>query len=235
MTYTTKIIETLQSLGNSEIVYHSKRFFKTGVGEYGEGDQFLGIRVPIVRQQVRKFNQCSLEDSLVLLANPYHEVRLFAVLKLVELYQTAPIVLKNKIYTSYLENSHWVNSWDLVDSSAHKIVGSHLLKLSKRPLFQLAKSDLIWDRRIAMIACYHFIEKDAFDDALKLAQLLLNDPHDLIQKAVGWMLREVGKRDLEREVFFLNLYYRQMPRTMLRYAIEKFPPELRLEYLNGRV
>jgi len=228
-----KVIKSLQSLGDRKIATHSQRFFKTGPGEYGEGDIFLGIRVPVIRQQVKKFKGLTLEITLSLLKSNYHEVRLFAVLMLVDLYQRANSTEKNKIYHDYLNHSQWINNWDLVDSSAHKIVGVHLLTKSREPLYQLTKSALLWDRRIAMIACYHFIKNDDFEDAFEISLKLLDDSHDLIHKAVGWMLREIGKRNFELENRFLKRHYQQMPRTMLRYAIEKFPETLRQDYLKS--
>lgn len=229
------VIDKLMTLADPKIALHSQRFFKTGAGEYGEGDFFLGIRVPVIRKQVKLFNSIDLASTLSLLKNKYHEIRLFAVLMLVHLYKQESDMGRQKVYNAYLKHSPWVNNWDLVDCSAHKIVGVHLLNKSREPLYQLAKSQLLWDRRIAMIACYHLIKQDDFEDTLNLASLLIEDTHDLIHKAVGWMLREIGKRDFETENQFLAKHYQNMPRTMLRYAIEKFPLNQRLNYLNNKV
>ena len=232
---TLQIVNKLKTLADPKIAEHSSRFFKSGPGEYGEGDQFLGIRVPIIRQQVKHFKDVSLNTCVKLLQNPYHEVRLFAVLMLVRLYQQADTTQQATIYETYLSHSQWINNWDLVDSSAHKIVGVHLQHADREKLYQLAKSELLWDRRIAMIACYHFIKNDDFVDTLNLAELLLHDTHDLIHKAVGWMLREVGKRNFQVEDQFLRCHYLKMPRTMLRYAIEKLPTALRQAYLKSEI
>jgi 3-methyladenine DNA glycosylase AlkD len=231
----SNVIKKLKSIADPQIAAHSSRFFKSGPGEYGEGDRFLGIRVPEIRKQVKVFKSVSLDTCNELLHNPFHEIRLFAVLMLVSHYQRGDSEQQATIYSLYLSNSRWVNNWDLVDSSAHKIVGVHLQQADRKPLYQLAKSELLWDRRIAVIACYHFIKHDDYVDIINLAQLLLDDDHDLIHKAVGWMLREVGKRHFDVENDFLTQYYRQMPRTMLRYAIEKFPLPLRQAYLKSEI
>ena len=231
----SNVIKKLKSIADPQIAAHSSRFFKSGRGEYGEGDRFLGIRVPEIRKQVKAFKSVSLDTCIELLHNPFHEIRLFAVLMLVSHYQRGDSKQQATIYSLYLSNSRWVNNWDLVDSSAHKIVGVHLQQTDRKPLYQLAKSELLWDRRIAVIACYYFIKHDDYVDIINLAQLLLDDDHDLIHKAVGWMLREVGKRHFDVENDFLTQYYRQMPRTMLRYAIEKFPLPLRQTYLKSEI
>ncbi len=231
----SNVIKKLKSIADPQIAAHSSRFFKSGPGEYGEGDRFLGIRVPEIRKQVKVFKSVSLDTCIELLHNPFHEIRLFAVLMLVSHYQRGDSKQQATIYSLYLSNSRWVNNWDLVDSSAHKIVGVHLQQTDRKPLYQLAKSELLWDRRIAVIACYYFIKHDDYVDIINLAQLLLDDDHDLIHKAVGWMLREVGKRHFDVENDFLTQYYRQMPRTMLRYAIEKFPLPLRQAYLKSEI
>ena len=230
-----QVINQLKSLADPKIAEHSARFFKSGPGEYGEGDLFLGIRVPVIRKQVKSYQNLPLNICVELLQNSFHEVRLFAVLMLVSRYQSANSEQQAVIYETYLSNSNRVNNWDLVDSSAHKIVGVHLQQANRRKLYELAQSELLWDRRIAMIACYHFIKNDDFVDTLKLAKLFLNDQHDLMHKAVGWMLREVGKRNFDTENEFLIKHYQKMPRTMLRYAIEKFPSALRQAYLKSEV
>jgi 3-methyladenine DNA glycosylase AlkD len=227
--------EELRSLGDADIASHSARFFKTGEGEYGAGDKFLGIRVPVIRKAVGRNRNVSLRAVLSLLRSKYHEERLFAVLSLVDRYQRAEGEAKRKIFTHYLQNLRFVNNWDLVDSSAHLIVGPQLEGGCRNLLYRLAKSNDLWERRIAIMSTYHFIRQEDFDDTLAIATVLLNDNEDLIHKAVGWMLREVGNRDRKIEEGFLQSHYRDMPRTMLRYAIEKFPERRRKAYLNGSV
>ena len=211
-------------MGDAEIARHSLRFFKTGPGQYGAGDRFLGIRVPALRVIAKKYQAISLDDAAKLLESEYHEERLTALLILVRRYQK-PIDAKEReaIYRLYLDNMQWINNWDLVDCSAEPIVGAYLRERDKRPLYRLAGSASLWERRIAMMATFHYIKQREFDDALRIAEILLGDREDLIHKAVGWMLREIGKRDIETEERFLKRHCRQMPRTMLRYAIEKFP------------
>ena len=230
-----EINEYLLSLADPQIASHSQRFFKTAAGEYGFGDKFLGIRVPVLRLAVKKFEDSSLPDATKLLRSEYHEIRLFALLLLVANFANANDDGKEKIYQLYLSNTRYINNWDLVDSSAHKIIGPYLENKDKAVLYTLAKSNSLWERRIAVIASFYFIRNNQFDDTLNLSQQLLDDQQDLIHKAVGWMLREVGKRDKTAEVKFLNKHYQAMPRTMLRYAIEKFSPEERQRYLSGKV
>lgn len=233
---TTKlVINQIRKLANPEIATHSQRFFKTGPGEYGEGDQFLGIRVPVIRRQVKKFRGLTLEQTLEMLKNEFHEIRLFAVLMLVDLFERGDESRRGKIYSEYLNHSEWVNNWDLVDSSAHKIVGAYLSDKSRAPLYQLADSDLLWNKRIAMIACYRLIKLDDFEDTTELAKFFLSETHDLMHKAVGWMLREIGNRNFEFEDQFLAKHYKKMPRTMLRYAIEKFPNDRKKAYMKGQI
>ncbi len=222
----------LKSLANPDIARHSAGFFKTGKGEYGEGDQFLGIRVPIIRQQVKKYRGLSLDQCLDLVKDPYHEIRLFAVLALVDLFERGDREQKSAVYRAYLTHTRWINNWDLVDSSCHKIVGAYLFDKDRQPLYQLANSASLWEKRIAMISCYYLIKRDDFSDALRLAEQFLSETHDLMHKAVGWMLRELGKRDFQLEDRFLEKHYRQMPRTMLRYAIERFPKERKAELMK---
>ncbi len=228
-----KITLQLLSLSNSKIADHSQRFFKTGVGEYGEGDKFLGIRVPVIRKQVKKHLKISLQDAIELLQSEYHEIRLFAVILLTEQFQRAQQEGKERIYSAYLENTAKVNNWDLVDASSHKIVGAYLYTKDRSTLFMLARSESLWERRIAIISTYHFIQRDQFEDTLEISKILLNDDEDLIHKAVGWMLREMGKKTKSKLHEFLALNYKAMPRTMLRYAIEKLPKNERDMYLRG--
>ena len=225
----------LKALGSKEIAEHSLRFFKTGPGEYGEGDKFLGIRVPPLRQAVKDFKTLSLDDCFQLMTNPYHEIRLFSLYALVARFKKADEEMRTEIYTRYLEHTEYINNWDLVDSSSHVIVGGFLENRKRKILMDLASSESLWERRIAIISTYYFIKQDDFKDTLKISKKLLKDEEDLIHKAVGWMLREIGKRDKQIEVDFLAKHYKLMPRTMLRYAIEKFPQEQRKAYLEGNI
>lgn len=211
-----------------------KRFFKTGKGQYGEGDIFLGIQVPDSRKIVRKYSNIPLDNILQLLRSKIHEERLIALLIMVEKAKRSDEGGKEILFNKYLENTRYINNWDLVDLSADKIVGSYLFDKPKDVLYSLAASENLWERRIAALATFDFIKKGFYEETLKIAKILLNDGHDLIHKAVGWMLREVGKR-CSQEVLeqFLLANYKQMPRTMLRYAIERLPESLRLQYLNG--
>ena len=210
-------------------------FFKTGPGQYGEGDTFLGVTVPILRKLAKQCHETRLADIVRLLKSPIHEERLCALFLLVEAYSKGDQVSKEKIYSVYLKNTGYVNNWDLVDLSAPNIVGAHLFTKPRRHLYELARSTALWERRIAILATLYFIRQNDFSDTLKIARLLIADEHDLIQKAVGWMLREVGKRDLGQEEEFLIRHYQKMPRTMLRYAIERFPETKRQRYLNGSI
>ncbi len=227
--------DKLAALGDATIAEHSTRFFKTGPGEYGEGDRFLGIRVPVLRAQAKKNRGVPLKAILSLLKSKWHEERLFAVLLLVQEYHRGSEEQKNAIYDAYVAHRQYVNNWDIVDSSAHLIVGPHLDDAKRDILYELAESERLWDRRIAMMSTYHFIRQKEFKDALQIAHLLRNDVHDLIHKVVGWMLREIGNRDREAEEKYLLKHYKKMPRTMLRYAIEKFPEARRKAYLNGSI
>ena len=225
----------MQSLGDPKRAKDLQRFFKTGPGEYGEGDVFLGLQVPEIRKLAKEYQALSLFTVVQLLHSPVHEIRLMALLIMVRAYQKGDAALKERTYRTYLKNTRFINSWDLVDLSAEHIIGGHLSYLSHDPLKTLAVSNLIWERRIAIMATFHLIKKGEFSKTLPIAELLLQDPEDLIHKAVGWMLREVGKRDQKIEESFLKAHYKTMPRTMLRYAIEKFPENLRQRYLNGEI
>ena len=211
-----------------------QRFFKTGPGEYGEGDRFLGITVPFIRKISHKFSDLSLLEVEKILKSKIHEERLIALLILVHRFKKNPDEQK-KIYDFYLKNTKCVNNWDLVDLSSHHIIGEYLLDKPKDILFELARSENLWERRIAMISTFSFIRDRKLDTSLKIAELLVKDKEDLIQKALGWMLREIGKKDLAIEENFLKKYYKQMGRTALRYAIERFPEQKRLAYLHGKV
>jgi 3-methyladenine DNA glycosylase AlkD len=223
----------VRGLADPEDARSLQRFFKTGPGEYGEGDRFLGIRVPVLRRLAKEAAALPLEDAEELLRSPFHEERLLALLVLVRVYARGDAALRERIHAAYLANTRYVDNWDLVDSSAEQLVGAHLRDGDRSLLDRLAASDSLWERRIAIIATFHFIRRGEFADTLRIAGLLLHDRHDLIHKAVGWMLREVGKRDREAEEAFLREHCRAMPRTMLRYAVERFPEPLRLAYLRG--
>lgn len=229
----TKIKREFELLGDREIARHSQRFFKTEKGEYGEGDRFRGIRVPVIRQQVKLYRAATLRTILSLLKSPWHEDRLFAVLSLADRFKTGDINTQKAIFDQYMKHAEYVNNWDLVDSSAHLIVGPWLETRSRRRLQALARSRNLWKRRIAIMSTYHFIKQNDFSETLAIARILLHDSHDLIHKAVGWMLREVGNRDKALEVTFLKECYLTMPRTMLRYAIEKFSKTERQAWLRG--
>ena len=227
------ISRALRKLGDAALAQHSQRFFKTGKGEYGEGDRFLGIRVPVLRERLKMFRDTPGDEIIRLLASKYHEERLFALLLMVDQFRRGSESERGWIYRQYLANTRYINSWDLVDSSAGKIVGAYLEKRSRKPLYKLARSKSLWERRIAVIANSYFIGRNDFDDTLAICELLLNDDEDLIHKAAGWMLREIGKRDVETEKAFLDRYCAVMPRTMLRYAIERLDHEDRRSYLEG--
>lgn len=228
-----EISKILRTLADPAIAKHSLRFFKTGKGEYGEGDRFLGIRVPVLREQVKKYGMLSVDAALSLLNSSFHEERLFALLLLVEKFRKGTAEGKATIYSLYLKNTDRINNWDLVDGSAHLIVGAWLEDKDRRTLYRLVRSGNLWERRIAIISTFHMIKNNDFDDALEISSILIDDEEDLIHKAVGWMLREIGKRDPAVEKTFLKKHYRDMPRTMLRYAIEKFPEKERKAWLRG--
>ena len=230
-----RIREELRRLANSQIGAHSQRFFKTGKGQYGEGDKFLGIRVPALRKLAREYRGISIQEACRLLKSQFHEERLLALFLLVAIFKKADHEGKRAIYELYLANTRFISNWDLVDCSAEHIVGAYLWRADRRALYDLAVSDNLWERRIAIMSTFHFIKHGDFADTLKIAEILLTDNEDLIHKAVGWMLREIGKRDVRAEERFLKRHCRQMPRTMLRYAIEKFPAPKRQAYLRGDV
>ena len=223
----------LQQLGSKDKAKVLQRFFKTGPGEYGEGDVFIGVRVPELRKLVKKYPDITIKEVMQLLRSTIHEERLFALLILVSKYSKGNETVKKRIYELYLQNTKFINSWDLVDGSAQHIVGAFLMDKSKEPIYRLAKSDNLWERRIAILSTFHFIKHDNYSETLKISKILLTDEQDLIHKAVGWMLREIGKRHISTEEIFLKKYYKRMPRTMLRYAIEKFPESKRKKYLRG--
>jgi 3-methyladenine DNA glycosylase AlkD len=226
--------QKLQKLANKDKAKLLQGFFKTGLGEYGEGDIFLGINVPTLRMLSKEHDGISLNETMKLLKSPIHEERLLALLMLVRAFSKGDEALQKKIYDFYLKNTKYINNWDLVDLTAPNIVGTYLLGKNKKPLYELTKSSDLWKRRISVLSTFSFIKQNDFYDAFKIAHCLLADEHDLIHKAVGWMLREIGKRDLYAEEQFLKSRYKKMPRTMLRYAIERFPEAKRKQYLNGK-
>ena len=227
-----KILKEILSLKNDEKAKILARFFKTGKGDYGEGDKFLGVTVPISRTIAHKYSEIPLPLVSKLLNNKYHEVRLVALLILVHKYKTEPLK-KKEIYNFYLKNTRNINNWDLVDLSVHYTVGDYLIKNDRKVLIKLAKSKNIWERRIAIISTFAFIYKGESKWTFKIVDMLINDKHDLIQKACGWMLREVGKRISEKDLtLYLDKNSKNMPRTMLRYAIERLPEKKRLYYIK---
>jgi 3-methyladenine DNA glycosylase AlkD len=225
----------LRELGDAERAAAVTRYLKAEPGGYGAGDRFLGIRVPELRAVARDFRHVATDTATRLLRSPWHEERLVALLLLMHAYDAADGAGRETIHRIYLDHTRFVNNWDMVDASASHLVGRHLDGRDLGLLDTLARSELLWERRIAIIATFHFIRRDDFAPTLRVAGLLVGDPHDLIHKAVGWMLREVGKRDQSAEETFLREHCRTMPRTMLRYAIERFPPELRSIYMRGAV
>jgi len=233
MTSLNTIQSHLRSIADPATALVSQRFFKTAPGQYGAGDIFLGIKVPVLRAFVKKIPQTSLNTISTLLQSKMHEERFFALLLLMDYFKQTDAINQQSAYELYLTHTTFINNWDLVDLSAAHIVGVYLADRVRQPLYELVRSASLWERRIAIIATFHFIRCGEFKDTLNLAELLLNDTHDLMHKAVGWMLREVGKRDQEIEEQFLQQHYRDMPRTMLRYAIERFPEARRKEYLLG--
>jgi len=229
----TELQQDIQQLANLEQKKVQQRFFKTGQGEYGEGDIFLGIKVPLQRKVAKKYSALSLTDIQILLQSQIHEYRFTALIVLINQYTKANQTKKQEIFNFYIHNTERINNWDLVDISAPKIVGDYLLEQPRDILYQLARSSNLWERRIAIVATQIFIKNHDFEETLKLAEILLRDEHDLIHKAVGWMLREVGKREQRVEETFLDKYHKNMPRTMLRYAIEKFDETKRQYYLKN--
>ena len=216
-----QIKKDLQKLKNLKHAKLLSRFFKTGKGEYGEGDIFLGLNVPQLRIIAKKYPGLNLKEQEELV-----KMALSA-----EKYQKSDEKEKKEIFDFYLRNTKNINNWDLIDLSSNKILGDYLIDKNKSILYKLAKSKSLWEKRIAVIATFTFIANNKFSDTLKISEILLNDKHDLIHKAVGWMLREVGKRNLKVEEKFLKKHYKKMPRTMLRYAIEKFDENKRRFYL----
>ncbi|MCI5072334.1 DNA alkylation repair protein [bacterium] len=223
------IDKDLNALKNKSYAEHAQSFFKTGKGEYGEGDCFLGIRVPVLRKLAKQYKDIDLSTVQKLLDSKWHEKRLLGLFILIHQYKDNP----DQVYKVYTNNFKNINNWDLVDTTCHKIIGPHLFDKDRSVLYTWARSKNLWTKRISMMTTYYFIQRNQFQDTLKLAEVLLDDEHDLIHKIVGWMLREVGKRSKATEDQFLKKHYKVMPRTMLRYAIEKYPQTERKKILNS--
>ncbi len=231
---TAKDLQTrLRALGNPKDATFLAGFFKTGPGQYGEGDRFIGVRVPVIRKVAKEFKGLPLAEVECLLHSPIHEERLAALVILVMQAAKADAKTRKAIYDLYLAKTKFINNWDLVDLSAPQIVGAYLADKSRRPLYRLAKSSWLWDRRISILATFHFIRLGTLATRSRLRKCLLADREDLMHKAVGWMLREVGKRDVATLEDCLGRHCRAMPRTMLRYAIERFPERKRRAYMTG--
>ncbi len=230
----SNIERELRQAGSKEGALNAQRFFKTGKGQYGEGDKFLGIKVPVLRAIAKRSRDVTLEEAAFMLRSEFHEERMLALFLLIWLYNAAQTDEDRRvIYLLYLANTRFINNWDLVDCSAEHILGAYLRHIDKQPLYELALSANLWERRIAILSTFHFIKHNEFTDALEISKILLNDKQDLIHKAVGWMLREIGKRNIVAGKRFLLKHCAQMPRTMLRYAIERFPETERQAYLTG--
>ena len=229
-----EIKQKLQELADAGKAAHHQKFFKTGKGQYGEGDIFLGVKIPQLRKLAAEFKTLPIRDCETLLQAPIHEERMLALFLLIRHFKKGDPDTKTLIYNMYMDNTQYINNWDLVDSSALHIVGAYIEDRDQSVLIQMARDGHLWQQRIAVIATFKYIKTSNFDTALQVIEILVNHPHDLIHKATGWMLREIGKRDLKTEEDFLDRYAPTMPRTMLRYAIEKFPPEKRKHYLEKK-
>jgi 3-methyladenine DNA glycosylase AlkD len=231
----SEIQTELKALENKEKARVLRGFFKTGPGQYGEGDIFLGIQVPVLRKVAREYQGLPLKEIKKLLRSSIHEERLVALLILVHLFSKGTETSRDEICDLYLKSTRFINNWDLVDLSAGQIVGAYLRDRGKDLLYRLAKSTSLWERRIAILSTFCFIKENRFEETIEISKMLLLDKEDLIHKAVGWMLREVGKRHVATLESFLEGHYKKMPRTMLRYAIERFPESLRQRYLKGEI
>jgi 3-methyladenine DNA glycosylase AlkD len=231
------ILQTeFRKCGNTEYANHSQRYFKTGAGEYGYGDIFLGIRMPMIRQFAKENSDIPLADIKKLIRSEFHEERLLGLLILVYKYDKSKSEReKKKYYQIYIKSFKNINNWDLVDVTCPHIVGQHLFDKDRSILYEWANSNNLWTRRISIVTNLWFIRKGQWGDVFDISKILLNDEHDLIHKAVGWMLREAGKKDMNKTETFMKKYYSKMPRTMLRYAIERYPEAKRQKYLKGKV
>ncbi|MBU0958426.1 MAG: DNA alkylation repair protein [Nanoarchaeota archaeon] len=229
-----ELIKELKTEENPKQAALLQRFFKTGKGQYGEGDIFLGIKVPKQREIAKKYTGLNLVKIQELLNSKIHEHRLVGLLILVDKFKKSDERERGNIFNFYLKNTKNINNWDLVDLTSHKIVGEFLKDKKRDKLYELAQSKNLWEKRISVISCFAYIKNDDFKDALRISEILVKDKHDLIHKAVGWILREIGKKNREVEENFLKKHYKKMPRTMLRYAIERFEEDLRKKYLKGK-
>ena len=228
-----QINNEIKNLADPELAVHHLRFFKTGKGEYAEGDLFYGLRVPDVRKIAKKyFKTIDLSEIDVLIKNPYHEVRLAAIIMLILKYRKADSEGQKKIYNLYLSNVDYINNWDLIDISAYAIVGAFLFNKNTEKLWELAKSGHLWSERISVLATLYFIKYGEYTHSIELAKHFLNHKHDLMHKATGWILREVGKKDINVLYAFLDQFHKVMPRTMLRYSLEKLSEEKRIIYMK---
>ena len=225
-----KIKQEIKSYQNTKHAEVTSGFFKTGIGDYGEGDQFIGVKVPILRCIAKKYNNLSLNEIKTLLSSNIHEYRFTALVLLINKYRQG-LESREKIFNFYVKNYKYINNWDLVDISAPHIFGDYLCNKSRNILYEFAGSSNLWKKRIAIVACFAFIRNNDFKDILKISKILLSDEHDLIHKAIGWMLREVGKRDISVLENFLNIHHEKMPRTCLRYSIERMDEVKRKKYL----
>lgn len=229
----SQIKAELEACGNPEKALHLSRFFKTGKGQYGEGDRFMGVTVPEQRAVARKYIAADWDALEELITSPFHEMRLTALLILTLKYRKSKLESeKENIIRFYLAHTAFINNWDLVDLSCYSLLGHWLQDKDRSLLYQLADSSNLWEQRIAMVSCMHFVRRGDFKDCLAIADKLIRHPHDLIHKATGWLLRETGKKDKDTLVSFLQKHYLQMPRTMLRYAIERFPEEERKKWMK---
>lgn len=229
-----EIKEQMIALGSPEKAICQQRFFKTGVGEYAEGDKFIGITMPEVRAIAKMLKQVDMSVINKLLHDELHECRTLALTLLAERYKRGDEKTKEEIFSYCLDNTLYINNWDLVDVNCPKIIGEHLVSRSREPLYTLANSTNLWEQRISIVSTLQFIRNNDFADTIAISKILLHHPHDLIQKAVGWMLREVGKRDIDVLCLFLDEYHHIMPRTMLRYSIEKLSTEERAYYMRRK-
>lgn len=230
----TFILNELLSVANPEKAAFLQRFFKTGLGQYAEGDVFLGLVVPLTRSIAKANKQTPLSELKILMESEYHEARLCALLIAVEQFKKASEADRRKLYDFYLAHARRINNWDLVDVTCPHIVGAYLLDKDRSRLYELAESDCLWEQRIAMVSTVTFIRHRDYTDTLALAEKLMSHPHDLMHKAIGWMLREVGKKDRETLTAFLEEYATRLPRTSLRYAIEHYPEDRRQYFLKKK-
>lgn len=230
------VLKELHALASAKKAEDLQRYFKTGEGEYGEGDVFIGVSMPQIRKVAKTFyRDLSLEELEQLLRSDIHEERMLALVMMIHHFDKGGEEEREAIFKTYLDNTRWINNWDLVDVTAPHIVGRYLADKERTVLYDMAKSGLLWDKRIAIVATHFFIRHNQFNETMDIAEILINDEHDLIHKSVGWMLRELGKRNQKTLELFLEKRYKQMPRTMLRYAIERFVEPLRQSYLKGEI